>query len=215
MFTDPGRAFPFPSGSREEEEPVFKRFTHTLLRAFPTARRSLRGQFLSLVLVPIGISPALAQDTQTPCSSEAARAFDFWVGDWEVQQPAGTPVGTNSIRKVLNGCVLHESYQTPGGYAGESFNIFDASRQLWHQTWVDIGGLLLILEGGFVDGAMILKGETHGPDGPVKQRITWRVVDGDPDRVNQLWESSTDGGREWTVAFDGLYVRKPQSGGPL
>jgi hypothetical protein len=50
-------------------------------------------------------------------------------------------------------------------------------------------------------------GETAGP---VKQRIRRDQVDGDPDRVRQLWESSDDGGKSWTVAFDGLYVRKKE-----
>jgi len=27
--------------------------------------------------------------------------------------------------------------------------------------------------------------------------------------VRQLWESSSDGGRTWTVLFDGHYVRVP------
>ncbi len=28
--------------------------------------------------------------------------------------------------------------------------------------------------------------------------------------VRQLWEQSTDGGKSWTVAFDGLYVPRKQ-----
>jgi hypothetical protein len=36
------------------------------------------------------------------------------------------------------------------------------------------------------------------------QRITWsREADGS---VRQLWESSSDGGRTWTAAFDGIYT---------
>ncbi len=169
---------------------------------------------LGVVLLGLlSVLPAEAQERQQPCSSEEARQFDFWVGEWEVQQPAGTPVGANTIRKILNGCVLHESYTTPSGYAGESFNIYDASRKVWHQSWVDVGGLLLTLEGGFRDGAMVLEGETQGPNGPVVQRITWRMVDGDPDRVSQLWETSQDGGKEWSIAFNGLYLRKAGGSG--
>jgi hypothetical protein len=119
--------------------------------------------------------------------------------------------GHNTIEKILNGCVLRESYITPSGYSGHSFNIYDAARGVWHQTWVDVGGLLLILEGGFENGAMVLEGETTGPEGTVRQRIRWNQVDGDADRVRQLWEASKDGGRSWTVAFDGLYVRKGPS----
>ena len=36
--------------------------------------------------------------------------------------------------------------------------------------------------------------------------ITWSL---EPDAsVRQVWESSTDGGTTWTVAFDGRYVKK-------
>jgi hypothetical protein len=38
------------------------------------------------------------------------------------------------------------------------------------------------------------------------QRITWSQLPGG--KVRQFWESSTDGGKTWTVAFDGTYIRK-------
>ena len=119
-----------------------------------------------------------------------------------------TPVGENSIRPILNGCALQESYATPSGYAGRSLNIYDASRGVWHQSWVDVGGLLLVLEGSFVQDRMVLEGETAGGGAAVRHRITWNLVEGDPDRVRQLWASSSDGGESWSVAFDGPYVRK-------
>lgn len=62
-------------------------------------------------------------------------------------------------------------------------------------------------EGSFQNGAMVLEGKTFGQQGEAAQRIRWSVVDGNPDRVRQLWETSADGGVSWTVAFDGLYVR--------
>lgn len=153
-------------------------------------------------------------EAQAPpaCDTAENKQFDFWIGEWEARIPDGSVAGHNTIRKILNGCVLHESYTSVGGYAGESFNIYDASRDVWHQTWVDLGGLLLLLEGRFKDGVMFLEGETTQGEQTVRQRIQWSLVDGNADRVRQLWQSSIDGGETWTVAFDGLYVRK--SGGP-
>ena len=45
------------------------------------------------------------------------------------------------------------------------------------------------------------------PNGaPVVQRISWTP---EPDgRVRQMWQQSRDGGKTWTVAFDGWYRRK-------
>jgi hypothetical protein len=53
---------------------------------------------------------------------------------------------------------------------------------------------------------MILQsGPQDRPKGATVQRITWsRETDGS---VRQLWESSSDGGRTWAVAFDGRYVQ--------
>ena len=106
--------------------------------------------------------------------------------------------------------MLHERYTTGSGYSGESLNTYDTGRRQWHQTWVDSGGTLLVLAGGLVDRSMVMSGVTRSPTDPtgtVQQRITWTPsADGS---VRQLWESSTDGGKTWTVVFDGRYVRAP------
>jgi hypothetical protein len=141
------------------------------------------------------------------CDDAAYRAFDFWLGEWNVHTAAGKLAGTNRIEREYGGCVLHERYDTGKGYRGESLNIYDAPRKAWHQTWVDTDGTLLTLEGGPVAGAMVLEGRTTGADGAItRHRITWTPsADGS---VRQLWESTDDKGA-WTVAFDGRYTRKP------
>lgn len=168
-----------------------------------------RSSFLvGAILVPVIAVPTSAQQQQPPCSAPEHRQFDFWVGTWEVSAN-GQKAGDNTIRTAMGGCVLHESYTSVSGYVGESFNIYDASRGVWHQSWVDNTGLLLSLEGRFEDGKMVMQGATTGADGSVsQQRITWSIVDGDADKVRQHWETRTDGG-EWTTAFDGLYERAP------
>ena len=164
---------------------------------------------LDLRLVPFLIVmfavPALAQ--QKPCTDAAYRQFDFWLGKWEVLKSDGTVAGSNRIEKEYGGCVLHERYVTPKGYTGESLNTYDPSRKVWHQTWVDNTGLLLLLEGQFNGKSMILEGATVDAAGKTtKHRITWTP---NADRsVRQLWESTNAKGA-WTVAFDGLYKPDP------
>jgi hypothetical protein len=158
-------------------------------------------------LVAVGVSIASIAQTPTPsCTSAEHRAFDFWIGEWNVHAANGKLAGTNSIKREIAGCVLHERYDTGRGYSGESFNIYDAPRKVWHQTWVDSSGLLLLLDGTVRDGKMVLEGHTTAPDGKLtKHRITWTPnVDGS---VRQFWESTGPGG-EWTVAFDGKYTRR-------
>lgn len=147
-----------------------------------------------------------------PCTSPAYRQFDFWIGDWDVTDPAGKPVDTNLIKPILGGCVLHESWVATGGnFTGQSHNTFDASRKLWHQTWVDISGTLSLLEGHFSNGVMRLSDkDTPGKKDPnALNEIAWTS---NPDgSVSQVWRTSTDGGKIWKIAFDGKYVKSSRA----
>ncbi len=147
------------------------------------------------------------------CSDPSRREFDFWLGDWEVRGPKGRVVGHNRIRRTVDGCGLREEWRGAGGVVGTSLNIWVAERGVWHQTWIDSTGTLLLLEGGLHAGVMVLEGDSADPEQPAKtirNRISWSVVDGDPDHVRQHWQTSTDG-KKWETAFDGHYIRRHQS----
>jgi hypothetical protein len=152
---------------------------------------------VTALLTMAAMSPAATPPAPPGCASAEHRQFDFWVGDWRVAKPDGSFAGTNRITQEYGGCVIHEHYVTGKGYSGESLNIYDAARKVWHQTWVDNGGLLLTLEGRWDGKAMVLEGGG--------QRITWTPnADGS---VRQLWESR-DAKGGWTVAFDGKYTKQ-------
>jgi uncharacterized protein DUF1579 len=157
---------------------------------------------------PAPAAPAPAPAPAPPaCSGPEFRQFDFWLGDWDVKLPNGKVAGTNNIQGILGGCVLQESWKGAGKVEGHSFNIYDASTKRWHQTWVDNTGTLLNLDGGIVDGKMVLSGDTLDEKGnKVINRIIWTKVDAD--HVRQLWETSSDGGKTWETAFDGQYTKK-------
>lgn len=162
---------------------------------------------LFLILVFCLASAPLYAAGAGACDTPAHRAFDFWLGDWQVHTPAGKLAGHNRVESRYGGCVVHEQYTSASSnYRGESLNIYDAARQVWHQTWVDSSGLLLVLEGGIRDGRMIMAGTLTGSDGVItKQRITWTP---NPDgSVRQLWQTQKPGG-PWTTAFDGRYTHK-------
>jgi len=142
-----------------------------------------------------------------PCSGPQHHEFDFWVGDWNVvRADNGKYAGQNRIDSVLGGCALHENWIGAGGVKGHSYNAYDASRGVWHQTWVDSAGELLVLEGRMVDGKMVLEGEQKGADGkPLLNRITWTPLAGG--KLRQRWETSSDG-KSWSLSFDGLYTKR-------
>ncbi len=164
-----------------------------------------RAALLTLVMLAgTACAPAFAA---AACDDPEHRAFDFWLGDWVVTKPDGKQVGVNHITAEYDGCVLHERYEAASGYRGESLNIYDAGRKVWHQTWVDNAGLLLRLEGGLREGSMVLEGQTTGADGQVMlHRITWTPQANGS--VLQLWQS-TDKDGVWQVVFDGRYEKRP------
>lgn len=158
------------------------------------------------VAVPGGAqttNPPAPAPAANPCATPERAQFDFWIGEWNVEA-GGQFAGTNTISREYGGCVLVERWTGAKGLTGSSFNLYLPATRQWHQTWVDSAGSLLQLYGEFRDGAMRLASRPEG-NGPL-HRITWTPqADGS---VRQLWESSTDGGANWTVAFDGLYRRE-------
>ena len=172
----------------------------------------LRRVTLGLLLASAWPLCAAAQTPQTPrtppCQARPEyRQFDFWVGEWDVQNPQGQLAGTNSVQLILDDCVLLENWTGARGGQGKSFNVYNAARGKWQQTWVDNSGSVLELAGEYKDGAMRFTGETKGRDGRVTlERLTFTKLD--DGRIRQFWEQSSDGGKTWTVAFDGTYVKK-------
>lgn len=181
----------------------------------------MRPLISSLVLASVVLLTPTRSDAQSssnaaaraaPCSAAEHRQFDFWVGEWDVTAGNGSHAGTNRIRVIHGGCALQEEWSGAAGFTGTSINAFDGSTGRWHQTWIGSDGVLLQLDGGLKDGTMELTGTTAGANGSTTlHRIRWTPLGGQPTRVRQLWESSTDEGRSWSVAFDGTYTRKGRS----
>jgi tetratricopeptide (TPR) repeat protein len=143
-----------------------------------------------------------------PCADAPHRAFDFWVGDWTVTTQNGPKVGDSSIKRILNDCVILESWTGAGGGTGQSFNNYDSRSKTWKQFWVDASGSRQEYEEGvYRDGSLRFTGHNPSPKGePVQQRFTFFNLD--PNHVRQLQEQSTDGGKTWTVVYDFYYARK-------
>lgn len=140
-----------------------------------------------------------------PCSSSAHRQFDFWIGEWDVATPQGAPAGTNRVERLLDGCALQEHWVASDGSKGTSLSSYDAATRLWRQTYVDDTGQVLVLEGEFKDGKMVLQGEKTLQKKGALQRISWQPMG---DKVRQRWDISQDDGRTWSLLFEGVYSRR-------
>lgn len=163
---------------------------------------SPQGETASAASAPATSAPAAVSDS---CAAPEHRAFDFWLGEWEVSAD-GRLAGHNTIERVAGGCGLLETWRSARDGTGSSVNFYDPVDGRWHQLWVGSDGSLLRLAGGIRGDAMVLAGERAGPDGePVLDRITWRALE--DGTVRQQWEVSSDGGESWSTVFDGRYRR--------
>ncbi len=110
--------------------------------------------------------PVAAQQANQPASpcedDERFRAFDFWIGHWEVSGVKGQVAGTNKIEKAEGGCLLVEHWTGKTGGTGTSMNYFDPAKGKWVQVWVASAGYSIFIEGGLEDGKMVLVGHLIG-----------------------------------------------------
>ena len=134
----------------------------------------------------------LSSNAHAACDSDPHRAFDFWIGTWEVRTTEGQLAGTNTISAEEQGCLLVERWSGVRGSTGQSYNFYDPGSKRWHQVWVSQAANILY-SGNLADGAMVLQGEityrngqtaefmgrwTPQPDGTVRQHLQQRDADG-------------------------------------
>jgi hypothetical protein len=152
-----------------------------------------------------------AKRNQRPCDYAAeSRQFDFWVGEWNViPTSGGLPQGSSRIEKELGDCVIWENWASLGnGYAGKSYNVYNASLKRWEQFWVDNSGGMIHFYGGLKDGVMDYWTDDIPQPGGTKLRRHLQFFNQGPDKVRQFSQGSTDGGKTWKVEYDFTYLRK-------
>ncbi len=188
-----------PPGGADEPAGARRASQRPLARAALSAALALAGTVAVLHATP-GVAA-----TAAACAGASYRQLDFWLGDWDVFDVGGgkAPVARARITRILDGCVVHELYESSdaaSGTHGESFSIFDRTRGLWHQTWVTDHGSLLQVEGTARDGRVTLAGSYLDAQ---RQRVQiraawWPATEG----VREQAETSRDGGHSWKSEFD-------------
>lgn len=151
--------------------------------------------------------PLSAAEPAAPsCSADAhRRGLDFWLGEWTVKSPGGN-TGTSRVHAALGQCVVIEEWGN-GSLEGENLFAFDAPRQVWRGFVANSAGGLHVLEGTVVDREARFDADASpGSNGAVRRRV--RIVRLSPDRVEQVWEKSDDGGAHWTTEYRGEYSRR-------
>jgi tetratricopeptide (TPR) repeat protein len=136
-----------------------------------------------------------------PCATAEHRAFDFWIGEWDVFVN-DQKIAYSSIQLTLDECAIFENYTALRGYSGKSFSAFDAATKKWQQRYFDTTGAVHDWTGEVTGDALRFFLNHDGQT----DRMTY-TKEG-PDQVRQFIDTSTDGGKTWNVSYDGKYVRR-------
>ncbi|MEO8673610.1 MAG: hypothetical protein ABI411_20040 [Tahibacter sp.] len=169
---------------------------------------------LALALPSAATSPPSPLPKKPPvnCADAAHRAFDFWLGGWNVTDTkSGVPIASSKVETIAEQCAIRETYTQaigPDGkpitYLGTSYSALNTADGTWRQFYVDTGGAALSYSGGFKDGAMVLTALAAN----VGTRMTVRAqADGS---VRQSGEITQDSGATWAPGYDFTY-RHPDS----
>lgn len=158
----------------------------------------------------VKLSAAL-EFNRAPCKEADAtsdyRKFDFWLGDWDVVDKTGEPVGTSHVERILAGCVLYESWHGQEGGEGRSLSTWNPGQRRWEQYWADGLGVPIFFTGRFEDSELRLRADSVTRSGtPVVRRVTFSKLPNG--RIRQLSEASLDTGRTWGLEYDFYYVKK-------
>lgn len=173
-------------------------------------------RLLPVILLAVA---AVAQQTPAatpppkPCDVPEQKQLNFWVGEWNATWPGPkqgeVQKGSNSIKRVLDGCIVEENFDGSEAIQlrGLSVSVFDPRSGMWKQTWVDNTGAYLDFVGEYKDGQMTLGREFTKKDGTkIMQRMVFKNIK--PDSFDWSWENSTDGGKTWNVQWPIHYQRK-------
>lgn len=191
----------------------------------PRPDRLALALLLSLVL-PITARAQAPADGAGPCSTPEHRQFDFWIGDWDIEQRILDPDGDwltfparTSVRPALDGCALVEHWEgevqffwqgmeAPDRLLGLSVRSYDADAGEWVIRWMDTrtpkfgdGS-----RGIFEDGVGSFYREGTSPDGrSMTSRI--RFFDIRPETVKWDLAISTDDRVTWTTIWE-MYMTR-------
>lgn len=174
---------------------------------------------LGLVTVAIFLQkPSSAQETRG-CGSPEAADFDFWIGDWRIEQKILRQDGSwlplearTSVSATLDGCALIEHWEgevqffwegmsQPELMKGLSVRAFDAEAGVWSIHWMDsrTPRFGTPYRGRFQDDRGEFFRNWVSPQGERKGRITFSDIN--PDSVRWDLAVSSDDGQSWTTLW--------------
>ena len=182
------------------------------------------------LLLAATLAAAVVQPSD-PCQTPEARAFDFWIGDWDIQQRLLKRDGSwltlparTSVTRALDGCALVEHWQgdvlffwegmqAPETMTGLSVRAYDPQAGKWFIHWMDtrLPRFGAPYTGNFVDGRGEFFRELETPQGRRLGRITFSNVTAES--VSWALDVSSDQGKTWQTLWTMKMARRRSAGG--
>lgn len=174
--------------------------------------RTLLAAALTFTLgTALGAGPSLAQEDPAPqgppgCEGyDQHRAFDFWVGDWNVYAREGAFAGQNFISSRSGGCLILEEWHSANGGDGTSMNYVDPESGKWRQVWMS-ANLYIDYSGGLnahgqmqLDGQITYFREDSSRNAPF--RGVWTPLEnGHVIQHFKQYDAETESWQDWFVA---------------
>lgn len=161
-------------------------------------------KFLVIAAAGTSLTTIPAAPVTYDCSDH--KGFDAWVGEWEVFRNDAR-AGTQSVRHMIDGCVIVAEWSGTAGDRGLSVISFDETANGWTQLWTTNNKpfrsrpTLRRQDTTFAGPGirLVRVSDAHTPSGQT-DRLTTTILTAD--RVRQVLEASRDGGKTWTVIFD-------------
>jgi hypothetical protein len=100
-----------------------------------------------------------------------------------------------------------ENWDGGTGHSGQNTFAYSPDDKSWYGMFADNQGRVHVFTSGKISsGSAEFQGTSRGPKGEtVLNRVS--IVRRSPNRVEQVWEKSTDNGASWNIVFRGEYSR--------
>ena len=153
------------------------------------------------------VNSAFAANDEQPCAASVeTRQLDYWLGSWTMGK--GADRSTSKVSLSLDKCVFVERWENGKGHVAEKMVAYSPEDKNWYGMFADNEGRVhVFLDGKVTSDLAEFHGPSRGPNGEaVLNRL--KIIRVAPDKVEEVWEKSTDKGSTWTTAYRAQYSRE-------
>jgi hypothetical protein len=190
---------------------IFRHWTRLLTLVAAALTSGLLATLLVALFVTVPANQVLAQAGPGACvGNSAGRELDFWVGEWSIAPPgAASGDAASTVSLDLDKCLVVESWRGGKSHSGKNVFGFSQEDKTWHGMFADNEGRVHLFEGKVAAGSADFRGSSRSRNGEAElHHITISRLSAD--KVEQIWEKSSDNGATWAKVFDGVYSRRKQ-----